>query len=106
VEVRNVANSADEGRPVHPGVGDFEIIIAEYQTSVDAPFMYVYGVLNKRTSVIEAYTNSLAKAKYLCSEFDKDMRLGYDREQPRSQNPLAILLGGGDDEPPAPTRFS
>jgi hypothetical protein len=99
---RSFADLADVGILVAQGVGDFEVIIAE---SPGPDPLVVYAVRNKKTTVLEAYTNSLAKAKYLCGEFDKDTKEGYDRLV-SSQNPLAAIFGGGKDEPPTPQRLS
>jgi hypothetical protein len=107
MEIRNLRIPSDIGKVLDTGTGNFEIIVA--QTPAPERVM-CYGVFNKATGIVEALTNSFAKARYLAQESHKDDTQGFDRHnspfanRPGSLPPgLQLLIGGGgssDDDLP------
>lgn len=80
---------ADIGRVVDEGSKDFAIVI----TRNPEPVFVCYGVRNKETRVDEFLSSSLAKARFVLKELQKDMDKGFDRD--RSETEPA-----GDGMPP------
>lgn len=101
MELRSVRTASEIGTVLDTGQGDFEIIVSQ----TPAPdYVMCYGVFNKATRIVEALTNSFAKAKAIVTESHLDATQGYDRG-PRGlpQGLQALLAGNPDMEIPGAT---
>lgn len=106
MEVRNFKKLSDVGQVLFAGFGDFDVIVVNSPGPI-ADTVICYGVFNKATGIVEAYTNSYAKAKFIVRESDLDNKQGYDRPSAMAGSNLpsslqALLTGGrsDDDVPP------
>jgi hypothetical protein len=74
--------SEDIGR-VLDGTKDYAIVISVNPE----PEFLCYGLRNKSTLVDEYLTSSLAKARWVIKEIQKDLDEGYDRHAREAENP-------------------
>lgn len=103
MELRSIRTASEIGTVLDTGQGDFEIIVSQ----TPAPdYVMCYGVFNKATRIVEALTNSFAKAKAIVAESHLDATQGYDRRGAVGSLPpslQALLAGNSDTEVPGAT---